>query len=380
MSDGTATARVPRPGAPRFLNLMLAVLAVLLPALMAGARLDRPLSPVELQRVSDAIEAEAHPEKAATLAARVFYGATLPADALAQLANAPEATAARARLAAVFVMLLGSAVLYLLVSVSRGGSVAVLSCLALAGTPAIADDGSSLQPETLVAVFGTLAALLLAMFALTVSRRRARAGMRTLSVLSMGVLVGVAVALTVASASRGAVVLLVPGGAITLVCMVQTLQWVRCWRRDRLSPRSVQALAGRAWPWLLLTLGITAAGAFTLVVVLQRGPVPGPSASLYGVLPDGGLRRVVVVALALLGTVRLLFEAGVRLSKRRRIDPTVVLLLFVAVFVMQHLSDGSGLAAQPAAFALAVLVGEGVLTSILLFVGWWIVRARRRAG
>lgn len=368
------------PAAPRFLSLMLAALAVLLPALMAGTRLDRPLSPLELERIDQAIAVTATPDQPASFAARVFYGATLPADARAAFARAPEATAARARLAAVFFVLLASAALYLLVSISRGGSVAVLACLALAGLPPIADDGSALQPETLVALFGLLTTLLLAIFALTVSRRRRPAPVRLVRVVVMGVMAGVGASLAVVSASRGAVVLLIPGAAITLICLVQLAQWIRCWRRGRLTPRTVQALAGRAWPWLLLTLGVTAAGAITLLLTMHRGAVPGPSASPYGVLPPAGLRRMVMVALAILGGVRLLLEGGVRLSQRRRVDPTVILLLFVAVMLMQVVLDGRGMAAQPAAFALAVLVGEGVFTVILLLVGWWIVRTRRRAG
>ena len=58
----------------------------------------------------------------------------------------------------------------------------------------------------------------------------------------------------------------------------------------------------------------------------------------------------------------------------------MVVWLFVSVMLMQVVLEGRGMAAQSAAFALAVLVGEGVFTLILLLVGWWIVRTRRRAG
>jgi hypothetical protein len=377
----TRSTPAPRPLATRLFGTLLGILVVLLPALVAASGLDRRSSASEQARLSEAIALLDEPTRDASVAARTIYGVTLPeAPAQALQANR-EATIARARIAMLGCGFVVSALLYLLVAATRGGLTALMTCVTFAGLPAVVDDGHALRPEPLATAFGLLGTILLVTLTLaSLSRRARRQGARHLPlVLGMIVLSGAAYGLALVTQPRLGVLLLVPGGLVTLACALQTWTWVRLYRRRRFTKRVLPALAQRSWPWFLL--GVVGMGVTSAVIFLLLGHgviAPDATGSSYTLLPESGLRRFLLGTLMLLGGVRLVLEGGHQLSARRRLYPSLATLLFIAVVLMQYGLSGAGLDTTLPACGVAILAGEGAMTALMLVVGMLVVRAQRR--
>ncbi len=369
----------PRTPSQRVFVLLLGVLAVLLPALVAGGQIDRPGSEVEYERLREGVAASQAPTSPATLAARVVYDTTAGDDVAARLQSNPGSALSRARLAMLFATLVIGGLLYLLVSACRGGLTAMFACLAFAGLPAVIDEGHVLRPEPLAAVFALLGSLLLAAFAFMVMLRRGRGTLRRAVLLTvLMLLVGAAFGVSAAALSSASVLLLVPAGVVTLAWAVQTWRWIRLVRRQRLDRRLLPALARRTWPWFgLAALGM-ASTSLVLFVLSQHGVVKTlPSTSAFGLLPPFGVHSVFVVLLMGLGATRLVLESGVHLSARR-VHPSLVIVLFVALSLMHHFLSGVGVSALLPACAAAMLIGEGTTMALVMFAAALMLRAPRR--
>jgi hypothetical protein len=121
-----------------------------------------------------------------------------------------------------------------------------------------------------------------------------------------------------------------------------------------------------------------AATSAVLYVLAGHGvEVAVPSASAFGLLPASGVRAVLVAVLIGIGALRLLLEGGAQLSALR-LHPSLVVLLFVALALMQHAMVGAGTSAFIPACAAAMLVGEGITTALALVAGSLLARARRQ--
>lgn len=372
-------SRPPRTPSQRWFGILLAVLAVLLPGLAAGAGIEGEASDAERERLRAGLAAVAAPDEPATLAAHVLYAATANDQAASRLATAPQATVIGARFGMVWLLVAIGALLYLLMSVSRGGMTALLSCLVLSTLPPVVEDGFVLRPEPLACAFGLLATVLLAAYALVVLvRRRRPTWRRALFLVGMAALVGAAYGVAAAALSRASVLMLIPAGIVTLACVVQTWTWWRLWRRRRLSRRMLFGLARRSWAWFCLAAVGMASSSLVLFWLSAHGvEVTAPTASAFGYLPLQWPRAAVVGILMAIGGLRLLMDSGGHLSARQ-LHPSLVLLLFCALALMQHSMYGSGHNALLAACAAAALAGEGAATAIVVLVGVLLMHAQRR--
>lgn len=363
----------------RLFGLLLGVLAVLLPGLVAGVQIGRPASDAERERLRQGMIVAATPQPA-PLAVQVLYTATLADTDATRLQATPDVVVTRARLVMLWLLFGVGGLLYLLISVTRGGLTAVISCLFLSTLPPVVEDGCVLRPEPLACAFGLLATVLLSTYTLVVLVRRRRSRLqRALVLVGLAVLAGGAYGVAAASSSRASVLLLVPASLVTLACLVQTWRWWRVTRRRRrLSRGMLSSLARRSWPWFSLAAFGMAASSAVLFLLSSRGvTVAPPTASAFGYLPAQWPRAMLVGLLMVIGGLRLLFHSGAHLSARR-LHPSLVLLLFCTLALMQFGLVGGGVNALLPACAAAALAGEGATTAIVLLIGTLLLRARQR--
>jgi len=372
--------RPARPLSQRLFGMLLGVLAVLLPGLVAGVQLNRPATEAELARLRLGLAVAATPQPA-PLAAHVLYAAALTGADEGRLDREPEVVVRRARFVMVWLLFGIGGLLYLLLSVSRGGMTALFACLVLSTLPPVVEDGCVLRPEPLACAFGLLGTVLLMTYALAVLLRTHRGRVRRALLLGLvAALAGGAYGVAAAALSRASVLLLVPAGVITLACAVQTWRWWRAWRRRRLTRGVLLGLARGSWPWFCLAaVGMAACSAVLFLLAEREVIATLPTASAFGYLPSQWPRAALVSLLLLIGGLRLLFYSGAQLSARR-LHPSLVLLLFCTLTLMQFALTGGGVNALLPACAAAALAGEGATTLIVLLVGALYERTRRASG
>jgi hypothetical protein len=288
-----------------------------------------------------------------------------------------DAALAQARLASVIGLCALSGLLYLLLAAVRGRAMALLGCAALASLPPIAIDGAALRAELPASVFGLLGVVLLigAPRALTGARRRwARPGL-----LLLAVPVAMAFGLAAACQPAAGILLLVPGGALLLVVGTHLLRAARLLRRRSLWRLPTAALNRRLLPWVAL-VGTGLVGMLAMLAIAVDGDPQALAASrsLAGLLPASWPARLLALALAALGAVKLLLLVGLRLGRRRRIEAATIVAVWVAVVLMQRALGDPGTDALPAAAPLAVLIAEGAMLALVVALG--LVLRRAHAG
>ena len=69
---------------------------------------------------------------------------------------------------------------------------------------------------------------------------------------------------------------------------------------------------------------------------------------------------------AALGVLRMGYGVSLRLQRLRRVRPETVLFLYVAAMLMQYFLSGDSRDQLPAAAAMACLLGDGVMTAVVL--------------
>lgn len=385
----TATAprpasRLPTPrSAPRRLlraglGLGLVATVLALPALLAGARLDAPPRPGELQRLA----AAAAGGPGGSEVARRFQLATAPG-VVPEALQGPQPVAgaaatafvARARLVQVLFLFAASAGVYLATVLARGRLQALLACLCLPMLPPIAAEGHVLRPETAAVVFTLLALVLLQVLAADVHRRRRRGWRRGSVLVADGAVAALALGLAAAALPARGGGLLLPGFVMSVAALHLGARAVRLLRRNGLLRLPIGAINRRLWPWTLAAVLAPVAG----LVLLQR-LLGGPAGSLpatpseVGLLPAVLALRWPLQALLGLGTVVAVLRIGLRFGRRGRIGPDLVLLLYCALQLACTVGAGPGTDALPAAPALAIVLSEGLIVTVGAVAWWWLRR------
>jgi hypothetical protein len=346
---------------------MVTLLILWLPALVGGARLDEPPRPGELPRLEDGLDPAAA-SGPISWPLSWFYVAALPADATA----APSRLLPQARLASVVGLLAISSLLYVLLVLTRRRTTGLLACFGLVVLPPVFRDGHVLRPEVPAAVFSLLAMVVVVGFPIILRRRSDAA--RWLSMLACGVVVGAATGLAAASVSRAAVLLLVPGSALVLLCGALALAIGPLLRRRPIERMPNRAMNRRLVPWVVLSL----VNMMVAMPVLQlslavdgtRPPIElPPTVAQAGLLPASPFAAIPLLLLAGLGGLRLILAVGLRLPRLRRVTPDALLLIYVAVTIAQYAFGEVDTDALVAAPAMAVLLAEGAVGVLLLVLG-----------
>lgn len=347
----------------------LVLLVALLPALLAGSRIDAPPAPGEWERLAHAVE-----DPADSAVVRGFLTAQVPADVSAvPPAGTPAAARllARARLIQVLGLFALSLLTYLALTLASGRARGLLCCAFLCVLPPLTAAGHVLRPETPAALFGLLAlVLLLGVATLQQPALARRASAATLA--AAGLCAGVALGLAAGSLPGAGILLLLPGLCATVIMVQLAVRLLRALRRRLWVVVPVRAATGRLWPWAFAAVAALAA---TLLVLELAVPAPGalaPSAATVDLLPSAPWARWPLAVLAALGAFRLIVRAGLRLGRRGRPDGDFLLMLYCAILLAQRwLGDGAA-DALPAAVPMAVLLADGAVHAVLL------AAARRR--
>lgn len=355
-------------------GLLLAILA--LPALLAGAHIDAPAGPEEVQRVATALRGGGGPS--ASDIDRHFFLATV-SPLPPELPTEPQALAllmTRARLIQVLFLLAISGGVYVAVMLARGRVQALLACLCLALLPPVANEGQVLRPETVSTLFGLLALVLLQGLAQTIHRRANGPAIVRNGVL-LGYCAAAAMALAMALAAlpaRGAG-LFVPGAVMSVAALQVATRMLPIVRRKGLWSLPMRSINGRLWPWTVVSLLAPALGLLLLVHTLHASVDHLPaSQSAVSLLPAVFWGRVPLVGLLAVGAIAAVLRIGLRFGRRGRVGADFVLFTYCAVHLAGHLA-GEPCDALPAVPAMAIGLGEGGLAAIHA-VGWW--RLRRR--
>lgn len=358
-----AAARMPDPRlARRLTSFCLVVSCVLLPVLLAFVRVDLAPTPGELQRLGEALSAGA-PDN---LLLRAYYTFMLDGDSVAQFAKEPAAVVVRARFVGLLALLVAVACTYLMLSMVRGRATGLAACLALACLPPVAVEGVVLRPEQPASMFGALAALLIVIYPLM--RQQPRSLSRLGAEGSLQLVVGIVIGLAATAQLQAMVLLTIPCLAMFLAVFSLGVTLRRAVRGVPVSHWPLRAAARRYAPWMVMVL---VSSMLTVLVVAEKEGtiVPAASSSMVGLLPESWWQRGPLLGLAVVGGLRLLLGAGLRLGRLRRVRPDTLLLLFVAVLLGQyHLLD-PGVDRLPSSFALACLVGDGAMSLLVLGIG-----------
>jgi len=367
-----------RPGgraAPRAARLGTAaatLLLVLLPALVAGARLAAPAAPGEFERVRQALAStDAAGEPVAvprSEVARAFLRS--------MVVGAPEprgdepALLARARFAQVLVLLGIGGALYTVVLLAGDRLRALLACAWFAVLPPVGVEGHVLRPETPAVLFVWLGlAVLLGLAGV----RRPRRGLRRRELLTSVCAVACS-CLGVATQPSLGLLLLVPGVVMTLSAVRLAVRVVAVVRRRGVLHLPYAATNRRLLPWIGTAL-LTPLVAWWLLQVVVVGPSEGllRTPSEVGLLPAGQPWRTVVLALLWLGGCGAVFRLGMALGQRSSLAPALVLWTGVLLCLLGGLAD-PGTDRLPQAPAAAIVLAEGCLWAVFL------LRRLRRVG
>lgn len=362
----------------QLLGTGLVILFAVLPALIAGSRLDAPPAPGEWQRVHQGLTGDAT-EQLGSAVARLFYGAMLPDEprSLPEPSSmAGERLLAQARLAQLGGLLALGLLCYLVVLRAFGRQQALLVLIVLALLGPVLHDGQVLRPETPVAVFSLFALLFMQLLAERLQRRRGGGPRRALVAAALALTAATATALALLALPHYGVVLLVPGAAMGAILLQVSVRFLRVMRRRQWVVWPVRALLLRLWPWVLTSLlaivvSIAVLGA-GLEVTAER---LRESWSAVGLLPVSPWLRWPLLLVGWLGALGLVLRVGLRFGRSPGLSPALLLSLYAAVMLIGHWLAEPGRDALPAAVPCALLLGQGVVWSVLLAAG----RMRRRA-
>ncbi len=366
-----ARGRWARAGAASFV-----LLCVLLPALVAGLRLDAPATAGELRRLEAAFAPGSAPARSDV--ADLFYLAAVDAGSRSLPAAATEQAAlvGAARLAQIAFVGALSGLVYLSALLARGRIAAALACICLAILPPIAHEGHVLRPETPAAVLALLGVLLLQCLAR--SGRSGRGPLRLAAAAESGGLclaASLAAALSLAVLPTDSVLLLVPGGVLCVIAAQLGWRTTAVLRRRGPWRVPMYALNRRLAPWTAATLLAPVAAAWVVHVAVHGSPGDlAPTVAGAPLVPDAVVGAAVIVLLAI-GVGAAILRVGTRLGRRERAGPELVLFVYVGVLLTFQATVQPGLDALRAAPAVAIAVGEGAFAVATLVFG---SLARRR--
>ncbi|MBK8978199.1 MAG: hypothetical protein IPM29_20030 [Planctomycetes bacterium] len=341
--------------ARRLVAAAVALLAVLLPALVAGRTIDRPAAAGELARLGAAVD---DPDGRAAGPAQLLYVAFVDVAPLAGTVGTQRDAALRralpmARLGMVAGLFVATALFHVAVTLAAGRALAWLACLVLAVVAPVRDVGCSLRPEVANLAFAMLG--LVAVVALCRPRAGTAAGRAATTVATLAG--GLALGLAVATQPAYGVHLFAPGLGAAWVLAANLRGTWRALRQRRpdLAP------VGGAWrelvPWLLTTLCSFAAGA-----VLLRSGAPAPTPTGVGLVPTGWW--VPVAALAGAGAVVWVLGSRSRPPAQRMAH--ALLAAQSALWIGHRAMLAPDADALPAAPAFALFVAAGLTLAVVL--------------
>jgi hypothetical protein len=341
---------------------VVVLLAVMLPALLAFAAIDAPVTELEVRRVEQGLFADRG--ELGDLP-RMFYGATLPANARDNWTTQRDAQVIAGRLAGMLALLAISGLVYLLLAQVRGRATAVIACLGLACLGPVLDAGYVLRPEQAATMFGLLGVVLLAGLPVMLRRRR-RTVAGFLSLGSLMVLVGALFGLAMAMHHAAWIYLAIPAGTLGLSVLALGFLLPRATRGRPFTHWPFRAAARRYGPWMAVVL---ISSAMVAMMLSQAGGQPDRSTPLgnaTGLLPAGLWLRGPVLLLGAVGAARMGYGVSLRLQRLRTVRPDTVVFVYVAALLVQWLSLAGERDQLPAAAALACLVGDGAMTVAVL--------------
>lgn len=348
--------------ARRVAGASFVLLVSALPALVAGTSVDAPPAPGERQRL-----VAAHEGPHGSLVADAFAVSTAPDP------SSPwtDAVLAQARLAQLAGLLAASLLLYLIVAQVGGRLRAVLTCAALALLPPIVVEGHVLRPETPALALGLLAVLVLLGLAQPPRAERRRS---TLVTIAVGGTAALAIAFAMSALPAAGILLLVPGAMATLFAAQLGMRLWRIMFRRTLLVLPLRASSARLWPWVFASVvGLLVAVPVVREAVPARAElVPTPTA--VGLLPRPVWLRVLVLAVFALGAFRMVVRTGIHFGRGGRPDGNLLVLVYAAIVLLQHLLVAGSADALPATAAMAVVLGEGVVFAGLLLGLRWFAR------
>ena len=244
------------------------VLALLLPVLLAFKSIALPPAGGEAERVRQSIAPHTVTVSTPT---EFFFGMTLPADAAERWPKEADVIVARGRLAGMLALLVVSGLLYILVTMVRGRTTGVLSCLCLCLVPSFAVEGYILRAEQASLMFGLLGVLLLHFYPLALRRRRGQRPLRRwLNLFAIIVCVSLCFGLAASCLPHAGIYLLVPFGALLLVVLCVLGVFPRVVRRRTLDRWPHKAATARFVPWIGMCLGNLAL--VWLILMVAPGP------------------------------------------------------------------------------------------------------------
>ncbi len=350
---------------PRLAAGSFIVLVIVLPALLAFRNITVPPGGGEKQRI---VEAMGPGSKIYNTPLGFFYGLTMPEDAAEQWVTHPESVTAQARRAGLLALLAVSGLLYCLMTLVRGRTAAVLSCLCLCLVPSVVGEGYVLRPEQAATMFGLLGVLLVLLYPDGLRRRPGQPEVRRwLNLGGIVVCVSLCFGVAIACMPQAGIYLLVPGGALLLVALCLAAVFPRVVRRRSFWRWPNKAATSRFVPWIVMCLGNLALG--YVVLMLTPGEPAVSSTSGAGMLSGSWYLLVPSLVFLVVGGGRMVLAVGLKLGRHGHVRRDALLLIYAAVLLLHHLSGVGSRDHLPAAPALAVLMGDGAASLLLLVAG-----------
>lgn len=358
----------------RLSGYCLILLVALLPALLAGIRVDSPPVVGEWSLIQEATS-DVPPSLVTAAFVQVHVDMRSAAELPAPGSDQAMAVLAKARLSQVWGLLGISLLTYLAVALSIGRVRALLTTALLCLMPAIAVEGYVLRPETPATLFGLLALVLLLGIPNLQPPRRGRPASGLL-LAAAGVNSGLCIGFAVVAMPAAGFLLLLPGFAMVISAVQLMFRLFRVLRRRLWVVVPLIAATRRLWPWVFAALAAMIAARMLLDIALLVPEELEPRPSSLGLFPAAPWLHWPLVALAVLGGLRLLMRAGLELGRRGRLGAEAVLLLYCLLMLGQRWLRDTDEDGMPAAASVAVLIAEGIVYVFLRLAA----RLRRRGG
>ncbi len=347
----------------RFAGAVVVLLAISLPSLVAFSSIDAPLQAREVQRVERALFPK--PESISEVAS-LFYTAALSDAAIAAWSTKQSQITVQARLSGMMALFVISALVYLILAQVRGRATGVAGSLSLATMAPVVDSGFVLRSEQGATMFGLLGVALLVGLPVLLQRRPLDRLLIGGLISVLGLMFGFAMSMH----QQAWIYLALPALILMLSVLALVFLFPRATRGLPVAHWPSKAAARRYTPWMLVVL---VCSSMSLLVLEQAGGMADPSSIVSAaecrLFPRAWWWSAPLLACALVGALRMGYGVSLRVQRLRRVRADSVLFLYVAALLMQHFLSEEPRDALPAAAAMACLLGDGVMTALLVTMG-----------
>ncbi|MEE2887972.1 MAG: hypothetical protein VX951_11145 [Planctomycetota bacterium] len=362
----SAEQQTAHPALRKLVGVVVILLAISLPALWAFASIDAPLHPIETRRVECAL----FPDAAGcdlNEVARTFYAVTVTDAGIAAWPKARARVVTGARLSGMLALFAISGLVYLVLAQVRGRATGVIGSLSLATLVPVAQHGFLLRPEQAATAFGLLGVALLVGLPAALQRRGSPGRVPLVAPVCLTVLVGAMFGLAMALHQQAWIYLAVPALALMVSVLALVFLLPRATRGRQVALWPFRAASRRYVPWMLVVL---LCSVMSYLILMQVEGETEPS-SLVPVAESRLLPRqwwwsAPLLLFAVLGGLRMGYGVSLRLQRLRRVRPETVLFLYVAAMLMQYFLSDDSRDQLPAAAAMACLLGDGVMTAVVV--------------